>query len=82
MIPVNNYDVLAKISGDRSITDRDAMLALAKQGVDLFGNKVLYKDLGDGNFHIQVTEANLSPIYLGEPLYWFWKQVRRKYFKV
>ena len=46
-----------KLKNGSSVTDRDAMKALGKAGIDIFGNPVIYQDHENGKFLIEFKSS-------------------------
>ncbi len=62
LIPPAVFAKFPTIADDQELLDRDLSIALAKQGIDVFGNPVEYKDIG--GVMIQYLEAEKAPLYL------------------
>jgi len=63
LIPKNVFEILRTLNDGRSVTDRDALKALGKKNIDIYGNPVKFRDHGNANFSISFPSANKAPAY-------------------
>jgi len=63
MIPKVPFEIMHKLNAGNSVTDRDAMRALGKAGIDIYGRPVKYQDHGDDTFMIEFNPSDTSPIF-------------------
>ena len=66
IIPQTNYEILNKIDSKSKIKYIDLMKILAKNGFDIYGNKVIYKEYDNDSYKIVIDEEQQKT-----PIYWF-----------
>ena len=63
LVPSKVYKTLSSINKGQPVLDRDAMKALGKIGIDIFGNSVEYHEFEGGEFSIQFNNHEKSPTF-------------------
>lgn len=63
LIPSKSYDIIHKINDGNPVSDRDAMIALGKAGIDMYGNPVEFKDNGESGVSIKFNSSGDSPTF-------------------
>lgn len=63
MIPQKAFDIIYKVRNGNPVMDRDAMKALGRNGIDIFGNPVEFKEYEGDNFSIKFHSSEKAPTY-------------------
>ncbi|WP_442489125.1 hypothetical protein [Halomonas litopenaei] len=58
IVPRTVYEILKELDEGNDIQRIDATIALAREGVDLYGNKVDYTEFEEGAYHITIDSVN------------------------
>jgi len=61
LVPQHVYDLLKNLNNGNPVMDRDAMKALGKKGIDIYGNNVEYHSYENDTFAISFKESSKAP---------------------